>query len=63
MSSWLIIARIASIYREKGGKMRKLTIEEIEDEEAKAEICRQQEREILWLQAFEKESRNATENL
>jgi hypothetical protein len=43
--------------------MRKLTIEEIEDEEAKAEICRQQEREILWLQAFEKESENATENL
>ena len=43
--------------------MRKLTIEEIEDEDAKAEIWRQQEREILWLQAFEKESRNATENL
>ena len=63
MSSWLIIARIASIYREKGGKRRKLTIEEIEDEDAKAEIWRQQEREILWLQAFENESRNATENL
>ena len=63
MSSWLIIARIASIYVEKGGNMRKLTIEEIEDEDAKAEIWRQQEREILWLQAFENESRNATENL
>jgi len=43
--------------------MRKLTIEEIEDEEAKAEIWRQDEREILWLQALEKESENATENL
>lgn len=43
--------------------MRKLTIEEIEDEDAKAEIWRQQEREILWLQAFENESRNVTENL
>ena len=43
--------------------MRKLTIEEIEDVDAKAEIWRQQEREILWLQAFENESRNATENL
>ena len=43
--------------------MRKLTIEEIEDVDAKAEIWRQQEREILWLQAFEKESENATENL
>ena len=43
--------------------MRKLTIEEIEDEEAKAEIWRQHEREILWLQAFEKEPENATENL
>ena len=63
MSFWLIIARIASIYVEKGGNMRKLTIEEIEDEDAKAEIWRQQEREILWLQAFENESRNATENL
>jgi len=43
--------------------MRKLTIEEIEDEDAKAEIWRQDEREILWLQALEKESENATENL
>jgi len=43
--------------------MRKLTIEEIEDQETKAEIWRQQEREILWLQALEKESENATENL
>lgn len=43
--------------------MRKLTVEEIEDEEAKAEIWRQDERERLWLQAFEKESRNATEEL
>lgn len=43
--------------------MRKLTIEEIEDEDAKAEIWRQQERDILWLQALEKESENATENL
>jgi hypothetical protein len=43
--------------------MRKLTIEEIEDEEAKAEIWRQQERETLWLEAFERESRNETENL
>jgi len=43
--------------------MRKLTIEEIEDEDAKAEMWRQDEREILWLQALEKESENATENL
>lgn len=42
--------------------MRKLTIEEMEDEEAQAEIRRQEEREILWLQTLEKESENATEN-
>jgi hypothetical protein len=43
--------------------MKKLTIEEIEDQEAKAEIWRQQEREILWLQTFETEPENATESL
>lgn len=42
--------------------MRKLTIEEMEDEEAQDEIRRQEEREILWLQTLEKESENATEN-
>ncbi len=34
--------------------MKKLTIEEIEDQEAKAEIWRQEEQERLSLKAFEK---------
>lgn len=43
--------------------MRKLTIEEIEDNEAQAEIWRQEERERLWSEAFEKRLENSTEGL
>jgi hypothetical protein len=43
--------------------MRRLTIDEIEDECAKADMWLENERERHWLEALENESKNATGRL
>jgi hypothetical protein len=43
--------------------MRKMTIEEMEEADAMADVWREQERERHWQEALENESNNVTESL
>ena len=43
--------------------MRKMTIGEMEEADAKADVWREQERERHWQEALENESNNVTESL
>jgi hypothetical protein len=43
--------------------MRKMTIEEMEESDAMADVWREQERETHWLEGLENESNNVTGSL